>query len=274
MIAYHGDATVKAKLLDGLAAHRASDAIVKGQYWRNGKGCAVGCTIKTMGGTTYDDHAQYETLIGVPQMIARLEDSIFEALPISDALLWPERFAQTITPGADLALVGWQFLDRLLLRAFARIDAQSPVHAACQPALQIVSAKSRGEVVSRYATRVASDAAGAARYATRVASDAAWAASDAARVASDVAWAASDAARVASDVAWAASYATRAASDATRVASDAAWTASDAAWAASDAAGAASYAAGAASDAAGAAEVKQQADDLCELFAAAPMVSA
>ena len=70
MIAYHGNAEIKAAILDQLRAHAAADEIVKGQYWEDGKGCAVGCAIHS------DEHAEYESRFGIPQMLARLEDSI------------------------------------------------------------------------------------------------------------------------------------------------------------------------------------------------------
>ena len=42
MLAYHNDPAIKSKLLADLQAHADADRLVKGQYWENGKGCAVG----------------------------------------------------------------------------------------------------------------------------------------------------------------------------------------------------------------------------------------
>jgi hypothetical protein len=42
MLAYHNDPAQKAAILQQLEQHRVADEIVKGQYWENGKGCAVG----------------------------------------------------------------------------------------------------------------------------------------------------------------------------------------------------------------------------------------
>lgn len=108
LLAYHGKKCIKTNILKQLAKHRKADEIVKGQYWQDGKGCAVGCTLYS------GDHAEYEPRFGIPQMLARLEDAIFEGLPNATAKLWPERFMDAIIPGTDLSRVGWQFLRWLL----------------------------------------------------------------------------------------------------------------------------------------------------------------
>ena len=45
MRAYHNDLTIKTSILAQIQMHHDADEIVKGQYWQDGKGCAVGCTI-------------------------------------------------------------------------------------------------------------------------------------------------------------------------------------------------------------------------------------
>src|SRR5271168_4065880 len=104
MIAYHGDVAVKEKYITRVMNHRLADELIHGVGWEDGKGCAVGCTLEAY------DHVRYETELGVPQMLARLEDAIFEGLENGDAKLWPERFLSAIRPGTDLSLVGWKFL--------------------------------------------------------------------------------------------------------------------------------------------------------------------
>lgn len=102
LVAFHGDAKIKAKYLARVRGHRAADEIINGQYWELGKGCAVGCTIHS------GYHASYETEIGVPRVLAFWEDGIFERLfPVdrSAAKEWPERFLLAIKVGADLSRV-------------------------------------------------------------------------------------------------------------------------------------------------------------------------
>jgi hypothetical protein len=108
MLAYQGDQNIKTDILNQLRAHAKADEIVKGQYWEGDKGCAVGCTIYS------SNHAEYEPRFGIPQMLARLENAIFEGLPNAKAKEWPVRFMSAVPVGADLSLVGWKFLHWLL----------------------------------------------------------------------------------------------------------------------------------------------------------------
>src|ERR1700738_2285590 len=108
MIAYHGKWTEKNDILIQLHKHKAADEIIKGVYWEDGKGCAVGCTLHS------GDHAEYEPRFRIPQALARLEDQIFEKLPNEKAKEWPVAFMDAITPGADLSRVHWKFLHWIL----------------------------------------------------------------------------------------------------------------------------------------------------------------
>jgi hypothetical protein len=121
----YSGATVSKCYLTRVRAHRKADQLLQGfGYWVDGKGCAVGCTIHGR------DHAAYETELGIPRMVARLEDGIFEGLPKAEAQLWPERFLDGIVPGQDLAQVGDRFLHWLIadpqdgVIRFAKTDAQ------------------------------------------------------------------------------------------------------------------------------------------------------
>ena len=97
LIAYHGDPELKARTVEQMKQHRIADTIIKGHYWQDGKGCAVGClTHDPRGG-----HDQYPKQFGIPEWLAHLEDKVFEGLPEDQAKLWPERFLSAIQPGAD-----------------------------------------------------------------------------------------------------------------------------------------------------------------------------
>ena len=122
MLAYLNDPSLKTFVLDQLAMHREADKLIKGTYWDNGKGCAVGCTIEAVrlhNGNAkkkldHTSHELYETELGIPSILARLEDKFFEALPNGESQAWPERFMTAIMPGADLAMIWPQFAFWLL----------------------------------------------------------------------------------------------------------------------------------------------------------------
>src|SRR5271165_374565 len=96
MKSFHNDPKIKAKYLKRVRNHFKADEIIKGQYWQNGKGCAVGCTIHS------DKHKNYEIELGIPEWLAMLEDKIFEGLPNERAKLWPKQFLKAIKIGVNL----------------------------------------------------------------------------------------------------------------------------------------------------------------------------
>ena len=104
MEAFHNDPKVKKKYLARVTAHQKADEIVKGYYWEKGKGCAVGCTIHS------GDHKAYETELGIPEWLAKLEDRIFEGLPLKRAKQWPKEFLEAINIGSDLNKIKISFL--------------------------------------------------------------------------------------------------------------------------------------------------------------------
>ncbi|MBU9944795.1 MAG: hypothetical protein KTQ12_09200 [Dermatophilaceae bacterium] len=107
MLTYHNDPNLKAQVLAELAAHREADQIVQGDYWTDGRGCAVGrLTHDPDGG-----HDQYPVRWGIPEQLACLEDRVFEGLPESEARLWPERVMAAIPVGVDLDAL--RLVDRL-----------------------------------------------------------------------------------------------------------------------------------------------------------------
>jgi len=99
MLAFHNESKVKDKYVDRVNTHFLADEIIKGIYWENGKGCAVGCTIHGK------YHKNYETELGIPRILAYLEDKIFESLPNDNAKAWPKQFLEAINVGSDLSTV-------------------------------------------------------------------------------------------------------------------------------------------------------------------------
>ena len=115
LVAYHGKESVKNFYLDRVKAHEAADEIIHGRYWENGRGCAVGCCVHNAD----SPHAAFETEMGIPLVLARLEDTLFEGQKNGDAKTFPARFLAAINPGADLSRVSWIFLHWLLTQELA-----------------------------------------------------------------------------------------------------------------------------------------------------------
>ena len=116
MLSFLNDRKVKAKYLGRVREHAKADEIVKGRYWERGKGCAVGCTIH---GSV---HATYETELGIPAWLAKLEDALFENLPDATAKKFPARFLSAIPVGVNLEPVRWRFALVLLAENAERVN--------------------------------------------------------------------------------------------------------------------------------------------------------
>ncbi len=260
MIAFHGDPKLKKMMVEEIKWHQKQDKIVQGSYALNGKFCAVGCSIESLNrklGKTYNhsDHSVYEEALGIPRIIAKLEDRLFERLEKEDALKFPLQFIKAVPVGADLSMVWpkfalWLLVDKKVgVIKFAKKDQTKK---SIQNVADLYQRKINGEKIDVNQWLEVKNAAYAA-------ADAAYAAADAADDA---------AAAAAADAADAYAAADADAADADAADADAA----DAAYAAADAADAA--AAAAAADAAAAARKKVrklQAKKLLELLKEAPI---
>ena len=108
MKAFHNNPLIKEEYTNRLKDHYAADEIIKGTYWQKGKGCAVVCTVHS------SNHLSYETQLGIPQVLAKLQDEIFEGLPNELAKEFPLQFLSAINVGADLLKV-WNYFAIWLL---------------------------------------------------------------------------------------------------------------------------------------------------------------
>lgn len=109
MLSYHNDRKIKENILAQLQAHFSADEIIKGVYWENGKGCAIGCILHS------NNHSEGEDRFGIPVAIFYLIDVLFEGLPNHLSKSFPLRVMSAISVGVDLSLVTYQFLHWLLV---------------------------------------------------------------------------------------------------------------------------------------------------------------
>ena len=87
--------------------HIAADSVIQGKYWNpeTHKGCFIGCLAHD------DDPAINESRYGIPLMVQRVAESIFEGLPGDEAKAFFAAFPDVVAcDGKDLTRVGWQFL--------------------------------------------------------------------------------------------------------------------------------------------------------------------
>ena len=183
MQAFHNEPAIKDFFLARIATHRAADEIRHGYYWENGKGCAVGCTLHS------SSHTAYETKLGIPYVLAHLEDDIFEGLPSPEDQQWPQAFLAAIPVGADLSLV-WP---RFFLRIATDIEhgllrhVQAAKHTRQKEAIEKVIQYYEKWVIEKKKPAAAAYTAAYAAYAAAAAAYAAYAAAAAAADAADAA---------------------------------------------------------------------------------------
>ena len=113
LIAFHNDPEIKTKYINKVRAHREADELIKGEIIGKMddefRGCGVVCTVGEY------RHSAYPEKLGIPEVLARVEDYLFEQLPDELSQMWPERFLEAIKPGADLSHVHGKFLSWTLL---------------------------------------------------------------------------------------------------------------------------------------------------------------
>ena len=251
LIAFHGDPKIKQKYVDRVRAHSEADEIIKGRYWENGKGCAVGCTLHS------GDHSSYEDELGLPRIIARLEDRIFEGMSNEKAKEFPLKFLEAVPVGADTSMVFHKFMHWLLVdkdNGVIKFTENEKAKQAIQSVADTFKRTINGEIVSHGEWLEVRNAANAAASAANAAASAAV---DAANAAYAVASAIANAANAAASTANAAASA---------------YAAYAAAYAIANAANAA-YAAASAIAAFTKGIYDKQADKLVELLSASPVTS-
>ena len=208
MLSYHGDSAIKEKYIARMKAHMAADELVQGIGWeKNGvtRGCAVGCTLDAY------NHAAYEIELGIPRILAHLEDRIFEGLSVKESRDFPLNFLEAVPVGKDLSNVYKHFFIWMLTNPengvikFANTDQtktaiQNVSDLLAKSLLQNVTAEEFAVVwEAAYKARKAADADAAAAAAAAAAdaaayADAAYGAAAAVDAAVDAAYAYADAA--------------------------------------------------------------------------------
>jgi hypothetical protein len=218
LIAYHGDSFIKEKYVCRMKAHMLADELVQGTGWEsNGttKGCAVGCTLNAY------NHVAYENELGIPKILAHLEDGIFEGLSFEESKNFPLTFLEAIPVGADLSNIFkhffiWMLTDpadgviKFVKDEQTKTAIQSVSDLLSKYLLEKVTLEELNVVrtVARKAGASAAEAAAAATSATYPSAEAAYAAAEAADAASAASAAADAAASAAAEAPYAAtSYA-------------------------------------------------------------------
>lgn len=107
------------KMKTEVAQHIAADAVIQGEYWREGQGCFIGCL-------THSDRAENVTeKFNMPTALVRVCEHIFEDLSAQDAKEFFEDIPHAIgSDGKNLGCVVWKLLEAEL-RALPKVDSRA-----------------------------------------------------------------------------------------------------------------------------------------------------
>ncbi len=238
MLAYKCGIT-KSQFVNEMKLHQKLDQFIKGSYQVKNKGCAIGCGIMSINKLSKvqeltNNHSTYEKHLGIPEWLARAEDTIFEGVSVERSKLWPVEFSEAINVAADLNEVKVPFiifiLEQTLLiqqKNLKQNKAQSNVIKSCIRAIkQMIKAqrlgsedliRSAARYAARSAARYAAESAESTRSAARFAAESARYAAESTRYAAESAWYAAESTRYAAESAW---YAARSAAEYTRFAAE------------------------------------------------------
>ncbi len=101
MVAFHGEPSLKAAVMDRLREHRRLDEITQGVYFDDdGRGCHLGCITHASNGV----HEAAERLFGIEQRIGYWLEAVFEGLPKEQCAAWVIESTEAIPCGADLSM--------------------------------------------------------------------------------------------------------------------------------------------------------------------------
>ena len=203
MKSFHSSQAVKDKYLNRLMEHHRMDKIIQGEGWNGDGGCAVGCTLEKY------NHKAYEDELGLPEWLARLEDSIFEGLPEEKAPKFAVDFLTSIPVGVDVEKVKWKFCSFILKENIERVLGLKNISDELKKQVVdsirgVLTLTEEASVSGNWDESAAESAARSAWSAAESASSAAWSARSAAWSARSASSAAESASSAASSAAWSA----------------------------------------------------------------------
>lgn len=144
--------------------HEDADHLIQGYgYWKDGKGCALGCTMEV----NNNSHQKFHEEIA-PEWLAHLADHLFESLQKEDARKWTGQFLDAIPVGIpydQFNAVRDRFQIFWLERQQTQIDVKEypQVNEASQTVIDLLNRALRGEEPESAAWSAAESAARSAR---------------------------------------------------------------------------------------------------------------
>lgn len=179
MKAYNKGIT-KVQFVNEIKKHQQVDNFIKGSYGDYGdKGCAVGCSIQSIMDLTNTicnraDHTCYEQYLGIPEWLARLEDSIFENVRYERSKVWPLEFSSAINQESNLDNIRTPFIVYILKQNIItqkkqlKLEIDDDIKKVIDVNKQMITAQESGAVILIAAARSAARSASFEKYANKL----------------------------------------------------------------------------------------------------------
>ena len=117
MQAYHGSEETKQFFIERMQSHIDADELITGDGWLGSKGCSVGCLFHKY------DHSLGAELMGTPEWLHRLQDTIHESCSDEFRKTFSIRFLESIPVGKNVDSVKSHLLVFILERNKDRVSA-------------------------------------------------------------------------------------------------------------------------------------------------------
>ena len=122
-LSFKNDPAIKNELIKRMDHHIELDELIQGATGTNGKGCTVWCALNNGELKRGYDHSAFPDVLGLPEWLARLHDTIFEGLPTEDSKWFSKEWVRAIPIGINLEPIKWKFAVFILKENIERVTA-------------------------------------------------------------------------------------------------------------------------------------------------------
>lgn len=188
MKAFVDSIVTKEELVMELKKHQEADNFIRGAYFKNGKGCAVGCSLESasrLKGVIIDtsDHSLYEDYFNIPEYFALLCDRLFEGMSLERSKTFPLDIIEAVKVGTYLDSVEDLFNIAVLELNLKTLSRLSDDYGVIEVTKNVIKVIKSNDVEARLAARLAAESVWSARSAV-------WSARSAAISARSAVWSA------------------------------------------------------------------------------------
>ena len=120
-LSFKNDPTIKESLIQRMDKHIELDELVQKATGQDGKGCTVWCALNNGDLKAGYNHEAFESVLGLPEWLARLHDTIYEGLEVKDSKWFSKEWVRAVPVGVNLDIIKWKFCAFILKENIERV---------------------------------------------------------------------------------------------------------------------------------------------------------